>query len=98
MLVFMSNESFLFKIVLLGEGAVGKTSLRKRFMGEGFEESVVPKLIGQNFNYMTRQMDWMLIGYRRNVDHEMKEVLKNLSLQDIEAIADYLSRAIEQEQ
>ncbi|MFX0117620.1 MAG: Rab family GTPase [Candidatus Hodarchaeota archaeon] len=27
------------KIALLGEGAVGKTSLRQRFMGQGFEQS-----------------------------------------------------------
>ncbi|MFW9916230.1 MAG: GTP-binding protein [Candidatus Thorarchaeota archaeon] len=29
----------IIKICLLGDGAVGKTSLRKRFMGEGFEHS-----------------------------------------------------------
>lgn len=29
----------IIKIALLGDGAVGKTSLRRRFMGEGFEES-----------------------------------------------------------
>ncbi|MFX1506162.1 MAG: Rab family GTPase [Promethearchaeota archaeon] len=34
----MSNEDHrLWKIVLLGDGAVGKTSLRKRYLGEGFE-------------------------------------------------------------
>ncbi|MFQ5980962.1 MAG: Rab family GTPase [Candidatus Heimdallarchaeota archaeon] len=29
----------IIKISLLGDGAVGKTSLRRRFMGEGFDES-----------------------------------------------------------
>ncbi|MFX1256041.1 MAG: Rab family GTPase [Promethearchaeota archaeon] len=34
----MSDEDTLrFKIVLAGDGAVGKTSLRKKYMGEGFE-------------------------------------------------------------
>lgn len=34
----MSNEDHrLWKIVLLGDGAVGKTSLRKTYLGEGFE-------------------------------------------------------------
>ncbi len=34
----MSNADHrLWKIVLLGDGAVGKTSLRKRYLGEGFE-------------------------------------------------------------
>lgn len=29
----------MFKVVILGEPAVGKTSLRKRYLGEGFEQS-----------------------------------------------------------
>jgi len=34
----LSNEDHrLWKIVLLGDGAVGKTSLRKTYLGEGFE-------------------------------------------------------------
>jgi small GTP-binding protein len=33
---WMAENERLFKICLLGDGAVGKTSLRKRYMGEGF--------------------------------------------------------------
>ncbi|UCE13678.1 MAG: GTP-binding protein [Candidatus Heimdallarchaeota archaeon] len=33
----MSEDHRLWKIVLVGDGAVGKTSLRKRYLGEGFE-------------------------------------------------------------
>ncbi len=33
----MSEDRRLWKIVLIGDGAVGKTSLRKRYLGEGFE-------------------------------------------------------------
>jgi len=32
----MSEDRRLWKIVLIGDGAVGKTSLRKRYLGEGF--------------------------------------------------------------
>lgn len=32
------------KILLLGEGAVGKTSLRKRYMGEGFKQNYMMTL------------------------------------------------------
>jgi small GTP-binding protein len=52
----MSKESFLFKIVLLGEGAVGKTSLRKRFMGEGFEQSY-SITIGSDFSIANKEID-----------------------------------------
>lgn len=33
----MSEDRRLWKIVLIGDGAVGKTSLRKSYLGEGFE-------------------------------------------------------------
>ncbi len=33
----MSDDVRLWKIVLAGDGAVGKTSLRKRYLGQGFE-------------------------------------------------------------
>ena len=33
----MSEDRRLWKIVLVGDGAVGKTSLRKRYLGEGFD-------------------------------------------------------------
>ena len=35
----MSNRRKIFKIVLLGDGAVGKTALRTRYLGEGFKKS-----------------------------------------------------------
>jgi len=40
--------SFLFKVVLIGDGEVGKTTLRKRFMGESFSTSYIPT-IGADF-------------------------------------------------
>jgi small GTP-binding protein len=35
----MSTKSLSCKVVLLGEGSVGKTSLRRTYLGEGFRES-----------------------------------------------------------
>ncbi|MFX0091909.1 MAG: Rab family GTPase [Candidatus Hodarchaeota archaeon] len=40
----MSEEKLKFKIVLGGDGAVGKTSLRKKYMGEGFEKEYLQTL------------------------------------------------------
>lgn len=37
-----------FKVVLAGDGAVGKTSIRERYMGKGFESSYL-KTIGADF-------------------------------------------------
>ncbi|MDH5401323.1 MAG: GTP-binding protein [Candidatus Heimdallarchaeota archaeon] len=42
------GKEFLFKILLLGDGAVGKTSIRERYMGKGFSGSYA-KTIGADF-------------------------------------------------
>jgi len=39
---------YLFKVVLIGDGGVGKTTLRRRFMGEGFRASYLVT-IGADF-------------------------------------------------
>ncbi|MFQ6125642.1 MAG: Rab family GTPase [Candidatus Heimdallarchaeota archaeon] len=44
----MDHEVRLFKIVLAGDGAVGKTSLRKRYMGYGFKKEYI-STIGADF-------------------------------------------------
>lgn len=35
----MTKREYVLKVVLIGDGAVGKTSIRNRFMGYGFETS-----------------------------------------------------------
>ncbi|HUX99501.1 MAG TPA: GTP-binding protein [Candidatus Deferrimicrobium sp.] len=44
----MSNVRFRFKLVLVGEGAVGKTSIREKYMGRGFTGEYL-KTIGADF-------------------------------------------------
>ncbi|MHA2279156.1 MAG: hypothetical protein ACXAC2_25535 [Candidatus Kariarchaeaceae archaeon] len=36
----VNTAKVTFKIALLGDGAVGKTSLRKRYIGEGFSHQL----------------------------------------------------------
>jgi len=52
----LTQRSFLFKIVLIGDGAVGKTSLRKRWMGEAFEVNYI-FTIGCDFAIKEIQFD-----------------------------------------
>lgn len=47
-----SKGSFLVKIVLAGDGAVGKTTLRRRYLGEGFQASYL-MTIGADFAVKT---------------------------------------------
>ncbi len=42
------KREFVFKIVLMGEGSVGKTSIRSKFMGVGFKSEYI-KTIGADF-------------------------------------------------
>ena len=39
MLYVVTKAEYIFKITLLGDGAVGKTSIRNRYMGYGFSSS-----------------------------------------------------------
>ncbi|MFX1423523.1 MAG: Rab family GTPase [Promethearchaeota archaeon] len=42
---------YIFKIVLIGDGAVGKTSIRRRYMGEGFKADFLTTM-GADFAYL----------------------------------------------
>jgi len=42
------KREFVFKVVLMGEGSVGKTSIRSKFMGVGFKSEYI-KTIGADF-------------------------------------------------
>ena len=44
----MSGVRFRFKLTLIGEGAVGKTSIRQKYMGRGFTGEYL-KTIGADF-------------------------------------------------
>lgn len=55
--------TLLFKIVLIGDGAVGKTSIRKRYMGEGFRTDFLATM-GADFAYLKTKIDNMDIEWQ----------------------------------
>jgi Ras-related protein Rab-23 len=55
-----NSEEFRFKIVLVGDGAVGKTSLIKKFTKGTFEKDYI-KTIGAQFSKYTKKFDGDLI-------------------------------------
>ena len=60
--------------------------------GEGDGEIFFPRVQGQHYAYLLRQLQWIRDGKRRNVFPGMSRRLKNLSDEDFEAMSDYISR------
>jgi len=54
---------YLIKLVLIGDGGVGKTSIRKRYLGEGFEKEHLATL-GADFAATTRIIDDTTIKFQ----------------------------------
>ncbi len=49
------KRTFIHKVVLLGDGRVGKTSLRRKYMGEGFQVEYL-NTIGADFAYFQERV------------------------------------------
>lgn len=75
-MVDLAVHDYIFKVVLIGDGAVGKTSLRLQYMGKGFQATylmtigadfaVVPVNITYNNNtYSCKLQIWDLAGQPR---------------------------------
>lgn len=67
-----SNVGTIFKVVLIGDGAVGKTSLRRNYLGKSFRENYL-MTIGADFSvkqvpyedYIVNLQIWDLAGQPR---------------------------------
>ena len=59
---------------------------------EGDNDKNYPLLQGQHYQYLLRQMKWIKDGTRKNGNAEMAQTLSSYSNQQLEAIADYISR------
>ncbi|MCW8957197.1 MAG: c-type cytochrome [Gammaproteobacteria bacterium] len=60
--------------------------------GQGNNEAYFPRLKGQHHAYLLRQMKWIRDGYRQNSNPVMVEQTRTLSDNELDAVADYLSR------
>ena len=60
--------------------------------GEGDNEKFYPRIQGQHYQYLLRQMIWIQIGKRRNADDKMVKQIHGFGLRELDALADYTSR------
>ncbi len=50
------GSTYVYKVVLIGDGAVGKTNLRRRYMGESFTTEYM-STVGADFAYFNQKID-----------------------------------------
>jgi cytochrome c553 len=62
----------------------------KRGMGDN--DRVYPRLQGQHHAYLLRQLKWIRDGYRKNSNPAMVVQVKTLGDNELDAVADYISR------
>lgn len=60
--------------------------------GEGDGNKFYPRVSGQHYKYLLREMIDIRDGVRLNANPKMMRVIKPYSQQDLEAVADYMSR------
>lgn len=60
--------------------------------GEGDAAEFYPRIHGQHYQYILRQMLWIKKGKRRNADKKMVKQIEGFSLKDLRIISDYVSR------
>jgi len=60
--------------------------------GGGNPAAGFPRIQGQQFNYLTRQFEWIRDGKRRNVNPAMVQAIKGYSHDDVWAVLGYVSR------
>ena len=59
---------------------------------EGNSQMRHPRLAGQHYRYLVRQMDMMIRGTRSNSGWDHSNLLNNLTEREITGVADYLAR------
>jgi len=60
--------------------------------GSGDAERFFPRIHGQHYEYLLRQIKWIRNGKRRNANPVMVKRVKKMKMEDLELLADYVSR------
>jgi cytochrome c553 len=60
--------------------------------GEGSDEDLYPKIQGQHYNYLLRQLIWIRDGKRRNANKKMILQISGFTFREMTAVIDYVSR------
>ncbi len=60
--------------------------------GQGDADNFFPRIQGQHYAYLLRQLQWIRDGRRKNANPGMLALIKNLDDKNLSAIADYVSR------
>ena len=60
--------------------------------GEGDPDRLYPRIHGQHYRYLLRQLEWMRDGKRRSVKHDMLKNINSFSGKEIAQVANYASR------
>ena len=61
-------------------------------IGEGMPDKFFPLIMGQHYNYMLRQFEWIRDGKRRNANPDMVKQIAEFSDDDMRAVINYVSR------
>lgn len=60
--------------------------------GEGNADKYYPRIHGQQYAYLVRQLEWIQTGKRRNANKSMMRKISRMKREDLELLADYVSR------
>jgi cytochrome c553 len=58
----------------------------------GDQKAGVPRLAGQHYGYLVKQIEMMIAGERRNVNVDHPKLLDTLTGEEISGVADFLAR------
>jgi cytochrome c553 len=60
--------------------------------GRGDDDGFVPSLRNQHYRYLLKEMRKLAAGHRFKVDEDLARIFRNLKADEMEGLADYLSR------